>query len=930
MERAGSLVTREEIQKALWQDQTFVDFEQGLNYCIRQIRVALEDSVERPKFVATVPRRGYRFIAEVSAVPPASPPLSLPASVPLGPEVSPLPQTTVSAFEQPGSEPPVPIATDARSRWSGIGAKARGLGSNRALVGMTALLIAAGLLYFGGGRKRLAKVYEAAGARVEDGAYPVPVRTSIAVLGFANLDGKQSDAWLATALAEMFSTELSEGGKLRLVSAEEVAKARPPLLLPESLSRETLGRLRQELGADVMVLGSYTVLTQNSVRKLRLDMRLQDARDGEILAAFSQTRDEADLFDLVSSAGASMRQRLGAGGLSPAEEASFDHSFPSDPAARRLYAEGLERLRRFDALNAREALEQVAAIEPQFAPARSALAAAWSALGYEAKAAEEAKKAIDLAGNLPREEQLSTEARYYEMAQDRPKAIDKLHTLLSFFPDNIDYGIRLATVQTQGDQNDEALATLSKLRKLPEPLGTSPRLDLLESQIHSRSGDFRQARTLAENVVRKGRAMGAQFLVAQGLLAKAFALERLGLPDASLEASSEAKQIDTDANFSRGVAFCLLSSGDVLYGKGDFDGARSRFESALSVFQEIGDRKNQGLALERIGNAYHDQGKFAQSQNEYARAREVYREVQSPMGIASATGNLANTLDAMGDLKGSLRMHQEVVPLFEQTGNKRGVASEIDNIAFVHEELGDLAAAAEGHRRSAALQRQIGHRRGEMYAVSGLGDVFLLQGDFEAARKQFEAAQNIAKETGGEDHVAVFDIYIATIDFLERHLQEAEARVRRSTAQFEKDKDPEANAEAHALLVQVLVAQRNWREAEDAGTKAAGYAGQITSQPPQFEVDLALAELEAAKGKRDVAIKRLEKVLERAGKGGYAQYTLEARRALAGLETGKARNIHLGALSDEAKRRGFGLIAVEITNMQGRETAHQDTASSLF
>src|SRR5262245_6995884 len=59
--RPGELVTREEIQKEVWPAGTFVDFEQSLNFCIRQIRSALGDSALSPRFVETLPRRGYRF-----------------------------------------------------------------------------------------------------------------------------------------------------------------------------------------------------------------------------------------------------------------------------------------------------------------------------------------------------------------------------------------------------------------------------------------------------------------------------------------------------------------------------------------------------------------------------------------------------------------------------------------------------------------------------------------------------------------------------------------------------------------------------------------------------------------------------------------------------------------------------------------------------
>jgi TolB-like protein/Flp pilus assembly protein TadD len=75
--RAGELVRRDEIQKQVWTDDTFVDFDQGLNYCIRQIRSALCDDAEAPGFIETVPRRGYRFlpiVEEISA--PLLPPVA--------------------------------------------------------------------------------------------------------------------------------------------------------------------------------------------------------------------------------------------------------------------------------------------------------------------------------------------------------------------------------------------------------------------------------------------------------------------------------------------------------------------------------------------------------------------------------------------------------------------------------------------------------------------------------------------------------------------------------------------------------------------------------------------------------------------------------------------------------------------------------------
>jgi DNA-binding winged helix-turn-helix (wHTH) protein len=74
--RAGALVTRDEIRRELWPEGTFVDFDQSVNFAIRQIREVLDDAADRPMFVETVPKRGYRFIAPVerrggAAAPPA-------------------------------------------------------------------------------------------------------------------------------------------------------------------------------------------------------------------------------------------------------------------------------------------------------------------------------------------------------------------------------------------------------------------------------------------------------------------------------------------------------------------------------------------------------------------------------------------------------------------------------------------------------------------------------------------------------------------------------------------------------------------------------------------------------------------------------------------------------------------------------------------
>jgi DNA-binding winged helix-turn-helix (wHTH) protein/TolB-like protein len=84
VQRAGAVVSREDLRQQIWSEGTFVDFERGLNFCVAQIRSALGDSAESPRFIETLPRRGYRFIAPIRATQPPTAPAPGPDAMPSG------------------------------------------------------------------------------------------------------------------------------------------------------------------------------------------------------------------------------------------------------------------------------------------------------------------------------------------------------------------------------------------------------------------------------------------------------------------------------------------------------------------------------------------------------------------------------------------------------------------------------------------------------------------------------------------------------------------------------------------------------------------------------------------------------------------------------------------------------------------------------
>src|SRR5262249_17285603 len=145
------------------------------------------------------------------------------------------------------------------------------------------------------------------------------------------------------------------------------------------------------LGTDLVVLGSYLDINGN----VRVDMRLQDAVQGETLATISDTGTEEQIFTLVNRLGAQLREKCGAGAMSSADVATVAASHAVNPKAAQLYADGLARLRAFDARGARDLLSKAAAEEPGYAPTHVALSAAWETLGYAAKAKAEIQKAAE-------------------------------------------------------------------------------------------------------------------------------------------------------------------------------------------------------------------------------------------------------------------------------------------------------------------------------------------------------------------------------------------------------------------------------------------------------------------------------------------------------------------------------------------------------
>ncbi len=747
-----------------------------------------------------------------------------------------------------------------------------------------------------------------------DAAEQLQRRTAVAVLGFKNLSGRDDEAWISTALSEMLDAQLSAGQQLRVVSSEDVARMKIDLSLPaaDSYGRDTLQKIRTHLGADVVVLGSYLDTGKDTGGKIRVDVRLQDARQGETIAVISQDGSEASLPELVTLSGAGLRQKLGIADVSTAEASQVAASTSASPEATRLYAEGLAKLQAYEALAARDLLEKAIAADPNYALSHAALAQAWSQLGYDKKAEEEAQKAFDLSANLTREQHLSVEGRYREFAHDFPAAIEIYRTLRNFFPDNLDYGLRLASAQRKAGRPKDSLETIAQMRTLPKPLSDDARIDVEEASAQNAAGNFSEYQKAAAAATAKAKAQGSRMLQVQSTIAETFAWDRLGDLNKAAQRGLESRDLAANAGNPHLLGHALRTYGIVLYDKGDFAGARSAFEEALNTFQKIGDGEI-GVTTVSLGNVYFELGKLEEARRYYEQALRFHQETgANPANIGSDIGSIALVLDGLGDLIGATRMHEKSLQGFRDGGDQRGESATLENLGNVLVERGELSQAMSYYEQGISLAEKIGYKEGRVFNLGGLAQISLIRDQVSQARDQAEQVLTFQKEVGDSVEIARSQIALATIVIEEGKPAAAEALLRAAAPLLEQQTIATSASQSAALLARALLAQSKIGEAEAAATNALALAERTSDRSTHLLANLAAAEVNARTGKEPEATKALQSVLSESVRDSYKEFEFEARLDLGRLELHSSRasgRQRLEKLEEDANRKDFRLVA---------------------
>jgi tetratricopeptide (TPR) repeat protein/TolB-like protein len=670
----------------------------------------------------------------------------------------------------------------------------------------------------------------------------IPSRRAVAVLGFRNLSGRPEAAWLSTAFAEMLTTELAAGEQIRTIPGESVTRARMDLGLTEaeSLGQSTLERLRSTLGTDLVVSGSYLSIDDG---RIRLDLRLQDTRGGDTIATLSETATEAELIELVSRTGVRLRERLGVAELSAAQAAGVRAAQPSNPEVARLYAEGLVKMRLFDAPAARDLLEKAVAADPANPVARAALAAAWSDLGYDTKAQEHAKAAVDASGDLSREHRLLVEAQYAESMRNWEKAVSTYKTLSSLFPDNLDYGLQLANAFLSDGRGAESLATVTALRALPAPASVDPRLDVAESQAAASLSDFMRQQGAAVRAANQATQLNARLLLARARLLEGSALDGLGETTKAMAAYTEAGRLYLETGDRRGVARALNDVAIVLRAQGDLARAKSMYEQSLATYKEIGDERNVVAVTANLANILRQQGDLRAANTRYQEALDGARRISDRRSEAQVLHSSAITLRQQGNLEAAKTRYQQALSIRRDLGDRRGVASTLNNLGNVLYDLEDLAGARTLYEESLATSRELGDKNGIALALGNVAGVLADQGSLAPAAAMYAESLAIRRELGNKSGVASGLNTIANLLEDQGELAKARAAAEEALTVYRELSETRGVAGVHFRLGEIRAAQGELAEAKAHHQEALALREKLEEKGTAASSRVALAKL---------------------------------------------------------------------------------------
>ncbi len=342
LENAGEVVTREELQSRIWLADTFVDFDHSLHNAIARLREVLDDSAENPRYIETLPRRGYRYIGPVEDAP--APPASVEAA----------------------GERDIPRSTQQSNLLSvAEAAKPESRTSVFLRAGILCALVALALITWTLRRAPAAKPAATAAIAIH----------SLAVLPLANLSGDPSEEFFSDGMTDQLITNLAKVGSLRVISRTSTTQYKG--------TRKSLPEIARELNVDAIVEGSVI----RSGQRVRVTAQLLEARTDRHIWAETYDGDRGDVLKLQAEVAGAIAQEVRAQ-ITPEQHQQMSRAPAVDPAAYDAYIQGrlyftTEYTKPASLRKAQQLFEQAIRQDPGFALAYAGLADTYVYLAYD-------------------------------------------------------------------------------------------------------------------------------------------------------------------------------------------------------------------------------------------------------------------------------------------------------------------------------------------------------------------------------------------------------------------------------------------------------------------------------------------------------------------------------------------------------------------
>jgi len=439
-EQSGQVVTREELRRRLWPDDTFVDFETGLNTAVSKVREALSDSAKNPRYVETIPRKGYRFL------------------LPLEPANG---HSGNGSFNQIPREPngslPVSPASSATVE-TGSGPQRASLGG----IGLWVSLVTAVSLFLAGGYLCY-RYYRRA-----------PRLTEHDTIVIADVDNATGDTIFDDTLKTALAVSLRQSPFLNVLPDSQITKTLAYMTLPSStrlrpdVAREVCQRTRSKayIAGSIASLGSEYVLGLKAV----------NCGNGDTLAQEQATASSKE--QVLKALGEEASELRGELGESLASVQRFD--VPVYQAT----TPSLEALKEYslafsykDLPNKLPHFQRAVELDPEFAMAYRGMAGCYLSGGETSRGNEYLTKAFQLRERASESERLLIAADYYSFVTgELPKGAEALQEYIDFYPRNDAAYLDLAGVYNSEGRYQEAVETTQ------QGLGVNPdSLDLHEN-----------------------------------------------------------------------------------------------------------------------------------------------------------------------------------------------------------------------------------------------------------------------------------------------------------------------------------------------------------------------------------------------------------------------------------------------------------------